>query len=466
MKPRKFIAPTPRDALKLVKDALGPDALILSNVPVAGGVEIVAIAGDAVDAIAGEVAPRLEPKATGPQPWTPPRVDSARLLRDGAAGTPRGRARETPLPPPDDAPVRPAAPVPRTAARPLPQGSAGAAPGQQDTVAARHDASPPVDALPQADLVRSMIEEIRGLRAMLEEQLAALAWSDTARRDPGRSAVMRTMLRSGFSPALARAFCGRIPADMSAEEALKWLHAELDRGFETVATDADIIDRGGVYALVGPTGVGKTTTTAKIAARCVVRHGADSLTLLTTDTYRIGAHDQLRIYGKILGVPVHAVKDATELGAALGDARRKHMVLIDTIGMSQRDRMVAAQVAMLAGAGGDVRRLLLLNASSTGDTLEDVLRAYRGDGLAGCILTKIDEAAGLAPALDVVIRNGLRTYYVGNGQRVPEDLHLANRTYLIHRALKAAPDHSPFALEEAEYPVLMSASARAAGERR
>jgi flagellar biosynthesis protein FlhF len=466
MKPRKFIAPTPRDALKLVKDALGPDALILSNVPVAGGVEIVAIAGDAVDAIAGEVTPRPEPKAAGPQPWAPPRVDSARLLRDGALRTPRERARETPLPPQEDAPARPTTPPPQSASRPLPPQAADGAPERHDRSAAQRNAMPALDPAPQADFVRSMIEEIRGLRAMLEEQLAALAWSDTARRDPGRSAVMRSMLRSGFSPTLARAFCGRVPPDMSAEEALKWLHAELDRGFETVATDADIIDRGGVYALVGPTGVGKTTTAAKIAARCVVRHGADSLTLLTTDTYRIGAQDQLRIYGKILGVPVHAVKDATELGTALGDARRKHMVLIDTIGMSQRDRMVAAQVAMLAGAGGDVRRLLLLNAASTGDTLEDVLRAYRGEGLSGCILTKIDEAAGLAPALDVVIRNGLRTYYVGNGQRVPEDLHLANRTYLIHRALKAAPERSAFAPEEAEYPVLMAAGARAAGERR
>jgi flagellar biosynthesis protein FlhF len=176
-----------------------------------------------------------------------------------------------------------------------------------------------------------------------------------------------------------------------------------------------------------------------------VRYGADRLALLTTDGYRIGAHEQLRIYGRILGVPVHVVRDSEDLRRTLVELRDKHMILIDTVGMSQRDRMVAEQAAMLTRVG-EVKRLLLLNAGSRGDTLDDVVRAYSGEDLAGCILTKIDEAPSLGPALDAVVRHGLLLAYVANGQRVPEDLHLPNRNYLLHRAFKLPAESSPHRL--------------------
>ncbi|EXI89500.1 MAG: Flagella-associated GTP-binding protein [Candidatus Accumulibacter regalis] len=232
-----------------------------------------------------------------------------------------------------------------------------------------------------------------------------------------------------------------------------------DRGLLTTDSESDIVDRGGIYALVGPTGVGKTTTTAKLAARCVLRHGARKLALVTTDGYRIGAHEQLRIYGRILGVSVHLARDAADLRATLQDLQHTHMVLIDTMGMSQRDRLVSEQVAMFGD--NDVKSLLLLSATSRGDTLDDVIRAYNGlQNLAGCILTKVDEAASLASSLDVIIRHRLRLYYVSNGQRVPEDLHLPNRPYLVHRAFRDLPETSPHRLAGLE-PGLMMASAAA-----
>jgi flagellar biosynthesis protein FlhF len=171
-----------------------------------------------------------------------------------------------------------------------------------------------------------------------------------------------------------------------------------------------------------------------------VRQGADKLALLTTDNYRVGAHEHLRIYGRILGVAVHAVRDEADLQAALADLRGKHMVLIDTVGMSQKDKHVADQVAMFSGHG-NVRRLLLLNATSQGDTLEDVVRAYGARGLAGCIVSKADEAASLGAVLDTVIRHRLAVHYVANGQRVPEDIHPVNREYLLHRAIGTARDN-------------------------
>ncbi len=149
------------------------------------------------------------------------------------------------------------------------------------------------------------------------------------------------MLEAGFSGQLARRLTSELSAEMGLEEGRKWLMSALNRRLRTLGNEGDLIDRGGVYALVGPTGVGKTTTTAKLAARCVVRYGADKVALLTTDSYRIGAHEQLRIYGRILGVPVHVVRDGDDLRHTLADLKEKHMVLIDTVGMSQRDRMVA-----------------------------------------------------------------------------------------------------------------------------
>jgi len=207
---------------------------------------------------------------------------------------------------------------------------------------------------------------------------------------------------------------------------------------------------------MGPTGVGKTTTTAKLAARCVLRHGAGKVALVTTDSYRIGAHEQLRIYGRILGVTVYLAKDAAELQQILLELKHKHMVLIDTMGMSQKDRLVGELNAMLTDCG--VRRLLVMSATSRGDTLDDVVKAYRGDDLAGCILTKVDETASLAPSLDAIMRHGLRLHYVSNGQRVPEDLHLPNRAYLLHRAFKETPEVSPHRYHGLE-PGLMMANA-------
>jgi flagellar biosynthesis protein FlhF len=217
-----------------------------------------------------------------------------------------------------------------------------------------------------------------------------------------------------------------------------------------------MLDAGGVFALMGPTGAGKTTTTAKLAARFVVRHGAEKLALLTTDSYRIGGHEQLRIYGKILGVTVHAVRDAADLRVTLSELRHKHTVLIDTVGMSQRDQAVAEQVEMLCEAGKPVKRLLLLNATSHGDTLNEVVEAYQKRGLDGCILSKIDEAASLGPALDCAIRHQLNVHYLATGQRVPEDLHIANRQYLIHRAFKTRPLSSHWELEESELAFALS----------
>ncbi|SDI05617.1 flagellar biosynthesis protein FlhF [Propionivibrio dicarboxylicus] len=432
MNVRKFIAATARDALRKVKEMLGPDAIILSNRAIPGGVEIMAVAAGEMDTI------------------LPPPVVESRLDDDYTVHLSAERlAAPTPAPVQRRVEVAP----PPLSPRPAPQ--------------IERPSRPAMNHEPAEVITADMMEEIRSLRRIVEQHLAGAAWGESARSEPVKTEVLRQMLDAGFSPSLARELLNALPGDLSVAKAIAWVKQAADRALVTLPAEADIVDRGGIYALVGPTGVGKTTTTAKLAARCVLRHGAGKVALITTDGYRIGAYEQLRIYGRILGVSVYLVKDAQELKQTLVDLQHKHMVLIDTMGMSQRDSMVGEQVAMFGA--NNVKRLLLLAATGRGDTLDDVVRAYGGPDLAGCILSKIDEAAGLAASLDTVIRNKLTLHYVSNGQRVPEDLHLPNRTYLLHRAFKDVPEASPHRLDGVEPGLVMSATGmtlKAAGGRR
>ncbi len=303
--------------------------------------------------------------------------------------------------------------------------------------------------------------EIKSMQNMLQQQFAALSWNEVQHRDPQRAGLLRRMLNSGFSALLARRLLDKMPADK--EQAESWIKQVLKHNLHVTGEADDIVAKGGVYALIGPTGVGKTTTTAKLAARAVVRYGAEKVALLTTDSYRIGAYEQLKIYGKILGVAVHTVKDTDDLRLTLSALRQKHLVLIDTVGMGQRDERVGDQNEMFDATG--VRRLLLLNATSGGDTLEDVVRMYRGSvsqgtvsNIIGCIVTKLDEAANFGAVLDVAVRHRLVMHYMANGQRVPEDLHSINLDYLLQHVLKTVEENTPFSLNEFEFPLLMAAT--------
>ena len=315
----------------------------------------------------------------------------------------------------------------------------------------------------------TVMHELSSMREMMEEHFSGLLWGDRQRRDPSNAGLSKRLFAAGFSAQLVRLVMDNMPEMESAEHALEWVQEVLMSNLPVMASEDALMERGGVFALMGPTGVGKTTTTAKLAARCVMRFGASKVALLTTDSYRIGAHEQLRIFGKILGVSVHAVKDGADLQLALSELRNKHIVLIDTIGMSQRDRMVSDQISMLCGAGHPVQRLLLLNATSHGDTLNEVVQAYKSAAdqppLAGCILTKLDEATNLGGVLDTVIRYKLPVHYVSTGQKVPENLYVATKRFLIKSAFCIPRDGSPFVPQDEEVPALLSAlSARAATE--
>ncbi len=399
---RKFYAATSREALQLVRRALGPEALILSNRRSAQGVEIMAVGANELESVTAAVAP------------------------------PRARPRSP-------APLRsPPAPL---------ANAAGAAPPS---------ATPPqlTESIPRYDLVH----EVRVLRSLVEGQLAGFAFNDLKRRDAAKAEGLRRLIAAGFGTGLARELVAELPDGLDPTRALRLIKSTLQRRLTVAAGTQTLAEEGGMFALVGPTGVGKTTTVAKLAAECAIKRGPGALALVTTDTYRIGAVDQLRIYGKILGVPVFAIRGEADLRATLSELRMRHLVLIDTVGMSQRDRRLADQVALLAGGSSRVRRILLLSAVAQASVLEDVARAYSGAELAGCILTKVDEAITLGAALDVLVRHRLPLHYVTNGQRVPEDLHRPNPLYLVERAFRGTPEAA--AVDEAELPLLLAAGAQ------
>ena len=428
MNVKKFTAATSRDALRKVREALGPDAVILSNRPVDGIVEILALANDDVASMA---SPSPESGMDAPRP-------SLQHLEPVQAA-----------PAPAQAPQSYAN---RRAAQPEPAFDMAAMTSMMSAAIAqaKHSA---------ASEMSGMMNEIRAMRGQMETQLAELSWGATQQREPQKAAVLRELLAAGFSITLARYLVDKMPAGKDPAEAMKWMKTVLARNLTTMADEDEMLNKGGVFALVGPTGVGKTTTTAKLAARCVMRHGPEKLALITTDAYRIGGHEQLRIYGKILGVMVHSVKDEADLRIALKELRNKHTVLIDTVGVSQRDQMVTQQVAMLSETGADVKRLLCLNSTSTNETLNEVVRAYQGSGLAGCIMTKLDEAASIGNVLDVVIRQKLNLYYISTGQRVPEDLHLADRAMLVDRAFRSGRAAGSD-ITDADLPLLMAGMTR------
>jgi flagellar biosynthesis protein FlhF len=477
MNVKRFFAANSREALAMVRKALGPDAVILSNKAVHGGNEILALDGAEMDHL---VAQESLGFANGAQLLAKPEVcanpekmligDSA-VLGDDAL-TPEALAalanRKNPLHEAEPVFAKPAV------IRPLQFEPEVHKQELVKPAASRMPAIPAVKSAFTAKLsekvtpeFEKLMSEVRSMRGVIESQLTELVWENTQRRSPTASILLRRLLSAGFGASLARQITENLPQDQAQAQnqdgALNWAKSVLEKNLNTIDDESELLDKGGVFALIGPTGVGKTTTTAKLAARVVMKHGASKLGLITTDAYRIGGHEQLRIYGKILGVMVHAVKDEVDLKIALDELKGKHTILIDTVGVNQRDEMVTKQIAMLAGAGNHIKRLLCINATSTGETLMDVVNAYRGKGLAGCIMTKLDEAATIGSALDVIVREKLRLYYVANGQRVPEDLHVANRKMLVHHAfkLRKSPAGRHFQFRDEDLPLLMAHAARA-----
>jgi flagellar biosynthesis protein FlhF len=280
---------------------------------------------------------------------------------------------------------------------------------------------------------QDMMSELRSMKGLIEERFGALAFMEKLQRQPAQARLTQKLLDASFSPALIRKLVEGM--DLGTSDEMAWATTVIERNLLTNEHEGAIEDQGGVYALIGSTGVGKTTSTAKIAAAFATKHGAANLGLITLDAYRIAAHEQLRAYGRILGVPVHTAHDRASLEDLLDLLSAKKMVLIDTAGIGQRDSRTRELLDMLSHRS--INKLLVINASAQGETIEDVMLAYRASLCAGVVISKMDEAMKLGPALDAVIRHRMKVVGVANGQRVPEDWHRLSAKALVHRALRA-----------------------------
>ncbi|KJY83067.1 flagellar biosynthesis regulator FlhF [Vibrio galatheae] len=480
MKIKRFFAKDMRTALLQVKGELGDDAVIMSNKKVAGGVEIVA----AVDGSEGATRqsgnynsnPRHNNTRQAPASIPTPsqraldedkvslqsQADSGRSMTkrfanmlkqysNGADGAQQQddnpdslsallKRQSASRTAPENVQLRQDSPLARLIAedRRVEKPAAKLDPTRYER--SRRD-EPSVS----SEDLEEMKEEMTSIRQLLEHQVSGLMWQEVERREPLRAMLIKRLERMGVSSDLADQLACYIPEDTPPTKAWKALLGLVSD--QIPISRQDILKRGGVVALLGPTGVGKTTTVAKLAARAAMEYGSDNVALVSTDTYRIGAHEQLAIYGRIMGCPVKVAKDSNELADVIYQLRNRRLILVDTAGMGQRDVRLSEQLDTLMHESGEmIHSYLVLPATAQRKVLQETIDHFKRIPLSGCIMTKLDESLSLGEFVSVVVQNSLPVAYIANGQRVPEDIVIAQPKYMVAKAnelLEKSTDDEP-----------------------
>jgi len=440
MKIKRFFAKDMRTALAEVKRTIGPDAVIMSNKTVSGGIELVA-AYDPDSAPQQMVEVGRRQNAVTPVEELTGGAEKQQAIADSLDALLQRQHEE----------VAPK-PVQAEAVEPehiqIPERAQPAAASLQEPVAhvggqviaetrILNDAQVAARLAAQDTQMETMRDDMSAIRALLEHQVSGLMWQEVERREPMRALLINKLQKLGFTAQVADQISCFIPEGLKKDEAWQQTLDLMQSQIQT--TSNDILQKGGVVALVGPTGVGKTTTVAKLAARFARRHGPDSVAMITTDTYRIAAAEQLQTYGRIIGCTVKVAKDADELNVVLAQLRQRKLVLIDTAGMSQRDMRLTDQLEVLMrNTRLRIRPYLVLSATAQGAVQEEIVRRFKKLPLSGCIFTKLDECLSIGESLSVSIQNSLPISYLTDGQRVPEDIKVADAGDLISRAEKMA----------------------------
>ena len=400
MRIQRYIAKDMRSALAQVREAMGPEAVILSTGTVGDQVEVVA-AIDVEVAIA-HAAPRGAPQvthATQHELVSPVRRASSQLSE---ALVPKAT----------------------TAAAPAVALAPEAAPAEHSSLA----------------------NEVKDMRRMLEAQLATLAWNDMSRRSPLQAAMLKELAQLGITQDLAGSLARKIPANLNFSAARRFALATIAR---TVQVTGDRwLETGGRIAFAGPAGAGKTTLLAKLAARWVLRHGPRRVALVSADAVRIGAHEQMHMLGRLLGVTAHTVYDVAELPELLDALSGQQLVLIDTAGASPRDPDLARRLRLLDQSKSKIETSLVIPASIQAGAIEEAMKLFAVARPSSCVITKVDEAVSLGGVLSALVRHKLPVAYMSDGQRVPEDLQPARAHTLVSRAVEIASRNGATADDE------------------
>nr|WP_153662984.1 flagellar biosynthesis protein FlhF [Shewanella intestini] len=430
-----------RGALAQVKETLGSDAVIMSNKKVAGGIEIVAavdydepkanvasqapapsfmdVSEDKVSLNTNKPAIKTQTKAS-----PPPVADSLQALLEKQ----QSRMNQQMTARQNDEPELP------EWARQL-EASTQPQPQRSELKVPQYNSQPKNHRQQQSAELDSLREEMASLRNILTHQVSELMKEEKKRTDPVGAMLESKLISAEFSEPVAASLAS-LSQNYTPADLVRALPQSLANLLDNQGDD--IVKRGGVVAFVGPTGVGKTTSLAKIAARFVAHHGADQVAMVTTDHYRIGAYEQLATYGKIMGCPVKQAHDLSELEQILYQFRNRKLVLIDTAGMGQRDMRLYQQLDNLtANSRIPIRSYLVMSATGQRRVLQDAVNHFKRIPLSGAILTKLDESVSIAGALSVLIQNELPLSYVTDGQRVPEDMKVADTLALAKQALSA-----------------------------
>jgi len=386
MKMKRYFAPDTRQALRALRDDQGPEAVILSNRRVNGGVEIIA----AMD---------YEDSMVNASLGNPDALSEIDPYENNLRQTPAAGASNA-----GDQKPAPSNPQPNASSTTL----------------------------------NKIQDELTGLRNIMEAPLMQFSWGETGRVQPLYANLLKQLMTLGISSDLSQIIARKLEKQGLSKHS--WLESLNYLANLVPVDDKDILSTGGIISLVGPTGVGKTTTIAKLAARYALKHGRRAVTLITTDNYRIGAHEQLRSYGRILGIPVHVASDTEELKYLLQEIKDKfgdnQLTLIDTAGICQKEVKLTEQITSLQVDDIDIKNYLVLSATGQMNLQNDVINGFSKIKLDGCIISKIDEAASLGEIISVLIKHKLPVSFVCDGQKVPDDLHRARGRLLVKEAVK------------------------------
>ncbi|MCP8898338.1 flagellar biosynthesis protein FlhF [Gilvimarinus xylanilyticus] len=437
MQVKRFVAKDMRRALEMVRQALGEEAIIHSSRRVKEGVELITSLASSQPALADpSPVPQAPPQQTSDDDLPAPKAP-AKSGRDIAAdielATRRLEAKRLAEASADeylqDNQVVNAGIKMQSA-----QGEATA----PQSAAERYglvSPSAPAESANAGDELEALHEEIAQMRLMLEQQLGRLGAAPTGPGNRQASALAQRLQKLGLSEQTAQALLQQPLKQRALAKAWPEVMARLAHAIPACKTD--LTAQGGVFALVGPTGAGKTTTLAKLAARYVMAHGADKVALVTTDTQRLGGQEQLRSIARILQVPLRTVDENNSLSAVLRSLRKCPLVLIDTAGMRAGDPALNQKMLELANISR-VQSLLVLPANSQPQVLKAALHSYQKADLAGCILSKLDDCASLGEAIDCALQARLPIAYTTDGQDVPDDIALARGHALVSKAAQMA----------------------------
>lgn len=446
MKVKRYFSHSMQDALRLIREDLGPDAVILSNSRQNGGVEILATeeydeeqfesgrqnsvsrsrSRSGSEPVSGVAAERDDDGfiAVSPSELARQRAEKSIKLqeelersRDKISSVKNRREQAPRSLRNDQVNDRPTA-----RNRTVQSVNAGRSFPHDERAQEQHD-----------DAIVIMQQELKELRHMISKQSQSNEnVAVKSKANPAHTMLTERLesiaIQSPIREQLGERMSGEHDFDTAWAKVRKQLHSAIQTEY------SEIIDMGGVVSLVGPTGSGKTMTVGKLAARYVMRHGADSLALVTTDRYRIAAHEQLKVFGRILNVPVHVVDEENCLDDILDKCSDRKLVLVDTAGLMQSDRSWNEQLKELKMSAHRIQNYLVMPATGQYAVMKSNYKHYKMVGLAGTILTKLDEAVSLGEAISYLVASKLSCAYVTDGQRVPEDIHLANKEDLLNKA--------------------------------